>query len=129
MEQTLKRVIKLENEIKVDSLHSLNAIKIEVQHDKGGYSWGTGEYHKTGIKVDVTPIKQEERSWSVLYDGKKEHQRFFVFVKDCGRKSPKKMQQVADCVLPLSEKIVELFLAGNYCGVADLIVNSCKDVK
>jgi hypothetical protein len=125
----LYKDVELQEPIKVHELKSITHLRIEIDHDKGGMSWGTGEMHKTGIKCNVTPIEKTQYGYSVLYDGKFEHQGFFVFLLDCGRKSPKKMQKVADVILPLADKVTEMFLRGEYREIAVLMTETVKSAK
>lgn len=134
--ERLVKDIELATPINVGG-RSLTHIRLEVQHDKGGMSWGTGEYHKTGIKVNLSPIEvsyteyggQQHKIVGQIYDGKTEHQGFFVFCVPCGRKSEKKMEKVAEAVFPVSDSIVENFLNGNYSVCADIIVSATKNIK
>ena len=136
MERLIKD-IELANPIVVNGNPKLTHIRLEVDHDKGGVSWGTGEMHKTGIKVNVTPIEVSYTEYNGVqykligqtFDGKTEHQGFFVFCVPCGRKSPKKMEKVAEAVFPIADKIVENFLSGEYSTCADLIVSVTKNIK
>lgn len=117
--------------IKVNELKSITHIRFEIKHDKGGMSWGTGEYHHTGVKLQVTPIGRDPKypnSYSVLYDGKTEHQGFFVFLCPCSRKSPKRMQKCADVILPMAEEMTDLFLKGDYVKIATLAQTATKDI-
>ena len=125
----LSKEITLIDPIVIDQNHRITAIRLEIKHDKGGFSYGTGEYHNTGVILNLTPICRDPRypnSYSVLYDGKTEHQGFFVHLIECQRKSPKKMQAAADKVLPLGEEIKKLFLEGKYVEIANLVVNATK---
>lgn len=107
----------------------LTHLSVEVKHDNGGLSLGTGELHSKGIIVSITPIGIEEKEYNgqkykmyaQILDGKKEHSGFYVFVMACERKSPKKMQMVADKVLPLAETFRDLFLEGKYTEIASMI--------
>ena len=117
--------------IKVNELKTITHLRFEIDHDKGGMSLGTGEYHNTGVKLNVTPIGRDPKypnSYSVLYDGRTEHQGFFVFLCPCGRKSPKRMQKCADAIMPMVNEMTELFLKGDYFKVAALAKEATKDI-
>lgn len=119
--------IDLELQPKALGLDKLTHLRIEIDHDKGGLSWGTGDYHSCGVVCNVHPIEKQDFNGHTIigrvYDGKTEHQGFFVFLIPCGRKSPKKMQLAFDKVKPHAEEIKDLFLAKNYVGVANLLTN------
>lgn len=115
--------------IKVNEIHTINYLRIRVEHDKGGYSWATDEIHKTGVTCHITPIMKQDRSVSTLYDCKTEHQGFFVFCVPCGRKSPKKIEKVFNAVEPLAETIMQMFVDKKYSEIAALITDACKDIK
>ena len=117
--------------IKVNELKTITHLRFEIDHDKGGVSWGTGDYHNTGVKLNVKPISRDPRYpnlYSVLYDGKTEHQGFFVFLCPCSRKSPKRMQKCADVILPMAEEMTDLFLKGDYVSIAKLAQEATKDI-
>lgn len=126
--------VELPLEPKALGLDKLTHLRIEIDHDKGGFSWGTGEYHKTGVRCNVTPIEityseyqgVKHKIYGQVFDGKTEHQGFFVHLIECQRKSPKKMQAAADKVLPLGEEIKKLFLERKYVEIANLVVNATK---
>lgn len=105
--------------IDVQGNFTINHIKIEVK------------YWEHRIKVDITPIKIDERNglYSVLYDGKKEHQGFFVNVLQCSRKSPKKMDLIARAIWPYTDRIVELFGQGKFAEIANMITELVKDLN
>ena len=117
--------------IKVNELKTITHIRYEIDHDKGGVSWVTGEYHNTGVILRVTPISRDPRypnSYGVLYDGKTEHQGFFVFLCPCSRKSPKRMQKCADVIMPMISEMTDLFVHGNYVKIATLAQEATKDI-
>ena len=117
--------------IKVNELKTITHIRYEIDHDKGGVSWATGEYHNTGVILRVTPISRDPRypnSYGVLYDGKTEHQGFFVFLCPCSRKSPKRMQKCADVIMPMISEMTDLFVQGNYVKIATLVQEATKDI-
>ena len=105
--------------IEVNDNFTINHIKIEVKY------WD----HK--VKVDITPIMIDERygSYSVHYDGKQEHQGFFVNVLQCSRKSPKKMDLIARALWPYTDRIVELFGQGKFAEIANMITELVKDLN
>ena len=115
METALEKRIGIDP-IVVDSRTSITHIRLRITHDIGGYSWMTGQCRQRGVCVDITPIKVDPKynSYSVLYDGKLEHQGFSILCIPTERKSPKKMRTVADKVFPHSDEIVKLFLDGKY---------------
>lgn len=105
----------------------INHLRIEISHDKGGHSWGTGEWRPCGVRADIKPIEKKGPNGCTVigccYDGKTEHQGFFVHLIDCQRKSPKKIQIAADKVFPHAEEIRDLFLEGKYVEIATLLQN------
>ena len=118
---TLSRDIEI-TPIKVNgSRTELNVLTIEIDHDKGGYSNFTGEYHQTGIIFRISPKGKHNGIVSQIIDGKTEHMGFYVFLLPCGRKSPKRMQMIANDILPHGEEIADLFLKGEYTEIANLV--------
>ena len=103
----------------------LNHLRIEISHDKGGFSYGTGEYRACGVRADIKPIEKKDFNGHIIigqcYDAKTEHQGFFVHLIDCERKSPKKMQKAADKIFPHAEEIKDLFLNGKYVEIATML--------
>ena len=124
-------VIRLELEPMALGLDKLTHIEIEVSDDKGGVSRGTGEYRSCGVRCDVHPIELRKMEYGGrahnicgrIFDGKTEHQGFFVHLIDCKKKSPKKMQFAFDRISPHAEEVKDLFLKGEYCKIADLLTS------
>ena len=128
--ENLSKEIKIDP-IVVNELKTITHLRFEIDHDKGGMSLSTDEYRKTGIRLNVTPISRDPKypnSYSVFYDGKKEHQGFFVFLCPCARKSPKRMQKCADVIMPMAEEMTDLFLKGDYVSIAKLAQEATKDI-
>ena len=122
--------IRMELEPKVLGLDKLNHLEIAISHDKGGMSWGTGEYRSCGVRCDVHPLEVTYSEYNGVkheingrvFDGKTEHQGFFVHLIDCQKKSPKKMQMAFDKIKPHANEVKDLFIAGKYNKIADLLV-------
>ena len=76
----------------------------------------TVKHYEKLIKVDVTPVMRDKRygGYSVCYSGKIADQGFCIGVLPCPRKSTKKMEKIADKVLPMAEKFAEMFAEGKY---------------
>lgn len=132
----LEKLIQLGTPIKCGN-RNLTHIKVKVEHDKGGLYWGTGEIHESGVITRVTPLEVQEMEieghkyniYGQIIDGNIEHMGFYVFCLPCKRKSPKKLEKVANAVFPLSQDIVDKFIEGNYTACANMIVNASKNVK
>lgn len=125
----LTKDIVIDPVIPIGQHRKINALRIEIDHQKDGHSLLTDEYHKKGIICRVTPVEKSEHGYSVFYDGKMEHQGFYVYCLACGRKSPKKMEKIADAILPLSDIIKEKFLNNKFRDIAILITNAVKELK
>ena len=128
--ENLSKAVKIDPII-IDDHHKITEIRFEISHDNGGMSLGTGEYRNTGVRLDVKPVCRDPKypnSYSVVYDGKPEHQGFFVFLCPCSRKSPKRMQKCADAVMPMADKLTDMFIKGDYVGIAKLAQEATKDI-
>ena len=125
----LKKDIVIDPVIPIGQYHKINMLRIEIDHQKDGHSWFTDEYHKKGIICRVTPMDKSEHGYSVMYDGKLEHQGFYVYCLACERKAPKKMEKIADAILPLSDIIKEKFLNNEFRDIAILITNTVKELQ
>ena len=124
----LKKDIVIDPVIPIGQYHKINTLRIEIDHQKDGRSWLTDEYHKKGIICRVTPMDKSEYGHCVMYDGKLEHQGFYVYCLACERKAPKKMEKIADAILPLSDTIKEKFLNDEFRDIAILITNTVKEL-
>lgn len=124
----LKKELTLDPVIQVNH-HLLNTLKIEIAYQNEGYSFATGEFHEKGIICMITPMEKSNNSYCVLHDGEIAHQGFYVFCLPCGRKSPKKMEKVAECILPLSDEIKDKFLNNNFGSIAMIINDAIKHLK
>jgi hypothetical protein len=125
----LKKDIVIDPVIQIDQHHKINTLRIEIDHQKDGHSLFTGEFHKKGIICRVTPMDKSEYGCGTMYDGKLEHQGFYVYCLPCERKAPKKMEKIADAILPLSEIIKEKFLNNEFRNIAILITNTVKELQ
>jgi hypothetical protein len=128
--ENLSKEVKIDPII-IDDHHKITELKFEISHDSGGFSYATDEYRKTGVRLDVKPVCRDPKYpnlYSVVYDGKKEHQGFYVFLCPCSRKSPKRMQKCADAILPMAEKMTDMFINGDYIGIAKLAQEATKDI-
>ena len=125
----LKKDIVIDPVIPIGQYRNINALRIEIDHQKDCHSWLTDEYHKKGIICRIMPIEKSEHGYSVMYDGKLEHQGFYVYCLACERKAPKKMEKIADAILPLSDTIKEKFLNNEFVGIAILITNAVKELQ
>lgn len=103
--------------IEVHDNFTINHIKIEVN------------YWDYMIRVNITPIMIDDISYSICYDGKREHQGFFVTALQCSRKSPKKMDMIARALWPYTDRIVELFGQGKFIEIANMITELVKDLN
>jgi hypothetical protein len=124
--------IRLELEPMVLGSVKLTHLEIEVSHDKGGFGLGD-TIQRRGVRCDVHPIKVEDFNGSKIYgrifDGQIRHQGFFTFLIDCEKKSPKKMKMAFERIKPHAEEIKDLFIRGNYNGIAQLVKNAVGDGK
>jgi hypothetical protein len=119
---TLEKEFEIEPIITGSVTSSLNYISISIEHDKGGHSWYTGEIRDTGIIFRIKPFGRHNGTCRTIIDGKKEHMGFYVFLTPCARKSPKKMQVIADKIFPYGQEIVNLFLEGKYTEIANKVI-------
>ena len=125
----LKKDIVIDPVIPIGQYHKINTLRIEIDYQKDGRSWLTDEYHKKGIICRVTPMDKSEYGHCVMYDGKLEHQGFYVYCLACERKAPKKMEKIADAILPISDPIKENFLNNEFRDIAILITNTVKELQ
>ena len=125
----LKKDIVIDPVIPIGQYHKINTLRIEIDYQKDGRSWLTDEYHKKGIICRVTPMDKSEHGHCVMYDGKLEHQGLYVYCLACERKAPKKMEKIADSILPLSDTIKEKFLNNEFRDIAILITNTVKELQ
>lgn len=128
--ENLSKTVKIDPII-IDDHHKITELKFEISHDSGGVSWGTGEMRNSGIRLDVKPVCRDPKypnSYGIIYDGKPEHQGFFVFLCPCSRKSPKRMQKCADAVMPMADTMTDMFIKGNYTGLAGIAQELTKDI-
>lgn len=121
--------VELNPTIKITEHYDITHIRISVEHDRGGKSIYTGEVHETGIIVRVTPIHKTDNGFGVMYDGQIEHQGFYIYCMPCIRKSPKKMEAIADKVFSVANGLSDLFLQGNYKNILEIINNIVKELN
>lgn len=107
--------------VTVHENHTINRLRIKVQHVKGDRS----------VRVDITPIEYDEEwhSYSILCDGKREHQGFYVTVLTGQMRKPtKKMSLIFSALTPYTSRIADLFLQGEYGSIANTITELVKDL-
>ena len=121
--------MELRKEIEITPIGKLNRLEVEVEHDKGGYNFYDGSTRRKGIICRVRPLSRIGGLNSIIIDGKTEHMGFYVFLVPCDRKSPKKLEKVADVILPMTEKIGEMFVKGEYRAIADMMLSAVGELN
>lgn len=102
--------------IDLDGGSKINTLKIEVKHVNGA------------MKVDFTPCEVKDGCYTVHYDGKKEHQGFYITLYQ-GRKSSKKLETMANALWPYTDRIVELFSKGEYESIVRIVKGIANDLN
>lgn len=121
--------VELGKPVSITEHHSITHIRISIEHDRGGKSIYTGEVHKTGIIVRVTPIQKSDNGIDVIYDGQIDHQGFYIYCCPCIRKSPKKMKMIADKVFKSANRISNLFMQKKYINILNIINNIVEELN
>ena len=106
--------VKLSNPIQRANSSSLDELKVEVDHDKGGYNYAYGNYEESGVKIFFTPIHREEYCCSTTMLGDVVETGFKIHALDAKRRSQKKIDKVADAIKPLVDKFGEIWGQDNF---------------
>ena len=106
--------VKLANPVNRAGGSVLDELKVSIDHEKGGYSYFSGDIIESGVKVYFTPIHRESGMYTTTMLGKTIESGFKVHVLDAQRKSQKKIDNVAKAIEPLLDKFGELWGSDNF---------------
>jgi hypothetical protein len=101
------------------SIH--NELRVEVDYQKGGFNWFTGDYSNSGVYVFLTPVSRGNGFEGFSITGSQHVNGYKILLKEIGRKSQKQIDLMAEKVLPHASQIADLYSDAKHKEIYDLI--------
>jgi len=102
-------------------LDTLDELRINVDYQKGGCNWFTGDMESNGVYVYLTPTHRNNGCVSQTIDGNMHNSGYKILVKELGRKSQKQIDLAAEKVMPYAQQIADLYSDRKHQDVYNLI--------
>ena len=104
----------------------LDKLRINVDYQKGGINYFSGNINEGGVYVYITPCTHEigVTGFAVtgtVITGNQHKDSYKILLKELGRKSQKQIDLAADKVLPYAQQIADLYSDGKHQDVFKLI--------
>lgn len=98
-----------------------NELKIEVDYQKGGVNWFSGDYCESGVFVYLKPVHRGNGFEGCSITGKTHVDGYKILLKQINRKSQKQIELAAAKVLPYAQQIADLYSDMKHQDVYNLI--------
>ena len=119
METTI--YVALKKQIDRPGSKPLNELRINVDYQKGGVNYFSGNYSDSGVYVFLTPVHRDGISISQTISGKQHVDGYKILLKQINRKSQKQIELAAAKVLPYAQQIADLYSDVKHQDVYNLI--------
>ena len=105
-----------------------DTLTVEVDHQKAGVNYFTGNRHGARTVVSFTPCKVVRKDGyaireSVMLSGDKWESGFIVNIGDDARRNPKKLSRALDALSEHREAIAEAWSENNYGKITALLAS------
>ena len=108
---------------------SLNELRFTVDYEYGGMNYFSGQINKRGIYAYFKPVSRSNGFCSELLISDTRSAGFKVLIRELGRRSEKWENKIWEALTPYKDTFAELYNAGDYHQIANLILNTCKNLK
>ena len=116
-----KSYTKLKRPINRAGGEPLDELKINIDYQKGGYNYFSGNLNESGVYTYITPIHRGNGFCSQSILGDQHSCGYKIFLKELNRKSQKQINLMAEKVIPHSQEIADLYSDYKHRVVYDLI--------
>ena len=99
----------------------LNELRINVDYQKAGYNYFSGNYSEGGVYVYLTPVTRNNGIIGCVITGNQHQSGYKILLKPLNRKSQKQIDLIAAKVLPKAQQIADLYSEYKHREVYDLI--------
>jgi hypothetical protein len=121
-----KIYVDLKTPVNTGSGKILNKLRINVDHQKGGINYFSGEYSETGVYVYIQPCTNENGIVGTVITGKQHYDGYKILLKELGRKSQKQIDLMAAKVMPYAQQIADLYSDARHKDIYDLVKTAVK---
>ena len=105
----------------------LNKLRVNVDYQKGGVNYFSGDYNESGVYIYIQPCTYNNGIIGTVITGKQHLDGYKILLKELNRKSQKQIDLMAEKVLPYAQQIADLYSDGRHQDIYNLvksIVNS-----
>jgi len=100
---------------------ALDELCINVDYQKGGINYFSGNYSDSGVFVYLTPVHRDGICVSQTILGKQHECGYKILLKQINRRSQKQINLMAEKVLPYAQQIADLYSDRKHQDVYNLI--------
>lgn len=115
--------VDLKTPIKTTS-QLLNKLRLNVDYQREGVNYFTGDYNHGGVYIYITPCTHENGITGNVITGKQHCDGYKILLKEIGRKSQKQINLMAEKVLPYAQQIADLYSDARHQDVYNLIMSA-----
>lgn len=99
----------------------LNKLRINVDYQKGGVNYFSGDYNEGGVYVYIQPCTYNNGIVGTVITGKQHLDGYKILLKELNRKSQKQIDLMAEKVLPYAQQIADLYSDGRHQDIYNLV--------
>ena len=113
--------VDLKKQIDRPGSKPLNELRINIDYQKGGVNYFSGNYSDSGVFVYLTPVHRGNGFEGFSITGKQHIDGYKILLKQINRKSQKQIELAAAKVLPYAQQIADLYSDMKHQDVYNLI--------
>ena len=99
----------------------LNKLRINVDYQKGGVNYFSGDYSESGVYIYIQPCTYNNGIIGTVITGKQHLDGYKILLKELNRKSQKQIDLMAENVLPYAQHIADLYSDGRHQDIYNLV--------
>ena len=99
----------------------LNKLRINVDYQKGGMNYFSGDYSESGVYIYIQPCTYNNGIVGTVITGKQHLDGYKILLKELNRKSQKQIDLMAEKVLPYAQQIADLYSDGRHQDIYNLV--------
>ena len=116
-----KKYVALKTQIERAGGEPLDELKINIDYQKGGINYFSGNYSDSGVFVYLTPVHRNGICVSCSILGQQHECGYKILLKQINRRSQKQINLMAEKVLPYAQQIADLYSDRKHQDVYNLI--------
>lgn len=99
----------------------LNKLRLNVDYQKGGVNYFSGDYSGSGVYIYIQPCTYNNGIIGTVITGKQHLDGYKILLKELNRKSQKQIDLMAEKVLPYAQQIADLYSDGRHQDIYNLV--------